>query len=123
MQHAKCNTQHTHICSRQQAVKIQRRSLASSSHNLKHVYDAWAQRLPCYLRTVALLGSLPSGFWLLPSWLLLLPVYARFWLPLPLLLDCQEFPRTLIATSQHSVASQSDKEIPFHCSFITPFVR
>lgn len=26
---------------------------------LKHVYAAWAQRLPCYLRISALLGSLP----------------------------------------------------------------
>lgn len=34
------------------------------------------------------------------------------------LLDCQEFPRTLIATSQR------DKEIPSSgCSFITPFMR
>lgn len=79
-------------------------SLGSLSRSLKHVYAAWAQRLPCYLRTSALLGSLPCCLTdccccCLAGHLPLQPA-----LPCPLA-DCQEFPRTLIATSQHSVAS------------------
>jgi len=78
--HAICNMQYIQYI--QYAVEIQRRSLASSSHTLKHVYDAWAQRLPCYLRTVALLGSLPA---FLAASGLFIPVYACFGLLLPLL--------------------------------------
>lgn len=119
LQHATCNTLHA-----AQVVDTlpQRRSLCSlkSLACLKHVCATWAQRLPCHLRTTALLGSLPTAFcrcrcrchccWLLAAGCSLL--------------DCQEFPRTLIATSQHWLLSKNDKGIPFSvCSFITPFVR